>query len=373
MDVKELEGRLKTIPKSPERLEALEDLAGYYFDHDDYSKAVRYYAEAAELAPTRNLRAYYLGQKGTCHYLLHRDGQAARDLLAAREMFEATQEDFVPEVYGMVNFFLGSLFEYNGDHQSSLQARLQALKYLADLPQDAQWMLLAGMSRNYEEQGDHRRAIELSNQAISLIGHNDPELAYLYEGLAINHYELGEYQKALAYFSKVLEIDANFERKDEIYFSIGLCYQRLQDYRTALRSYLKILELKELSAKPESLCWLYIEIAHCYYQLKEHKKSLEFVERALQEPIEDQEELAEIRSYLTNNYYALGRYTEAVAEGEKTLKISSHFHDIEIMLTNLALSYYHLNQKKKFDYYRDWCNRAFPENSWTRHLNKLAV
>ena len=97
------------------------------------------------------------------------------------------------------------------------------------------------------------------------------------------------------------------------------------------------------------------------------------VEKALQETIEDKEEQAEIQSYLTNNYQALGRHQEAVEAGEKTLKLSHQFHNIEIMLPNLTLSYYHLGQEDKFHFYRDWCNRDFPDLSWTQQLNKLEL
>lgn len=373
MDLKKLEAKLKAAKTVAIKLDLLDEIAGCYYEKDQYQKALKYYAEAEALVPQGNTRAYYLGHQGICHYLLHQDVEAQRALTAAQGMFRSGERDFVPEMYGLVYFFLGSLYEYMGETPPSLEARLEALKYIHQLHREAQWMLLAGISRNYEERGENRKAIEFSNRAISLIGNDDPELAYIYESLGMNHYELGEHQKALEYFSQVLRLNPHFERRDEVYFSIGLCYYRLFDYRLALDSYLKILELKELERKEESLGWLYIEIAHCYYQLKEYKKSLLFAQKALKEPIEDRDEVAEIRSYLTNNLHALGKFEEAVREGEKTLKISKKFHNIEIMLSNLALSCYNLNKKEKFKFYRDWCNRAFPDFSWTKQLNKLKV
>ncbi len=79
----------------------------------------------------------------------------------------------------------------------------------------------------------------------------------------------------------------------------------------------------------------------------------------------------EIHSYLTNNYHALGRFEEAAKAGEETLAISDQFHNLEIMLPNLAMSHYHLGENKKFRFYRDQCNRDFPNLSWTKQLNKL--
>ena len=371
MDVRKLEAELKAAKTLERKLDLLDEIATYYYEKDNYQKALKYYEKGEALAPEGNLRAYYMGQKGICYYLQHQDQGARQALLAAKEMFQLDKSDFMPEMYGLVQFFLGSLHEYSGENPDSLEARLEALKYLDQLHREAQWMLLSGISRNYEERGDNRKAIDYSTRAISLIANDDPEIAYIYESLGINHYELGEYEEAEEYLSRVLQVAPEFERKDDIYFNIGLCYQRLLDFRLALDSYLKILQLKELSSKDESLCWLYIEIARCYYQLKEYKKSLQFVRKGLKEPVEEKEELADVRGYLTNNLYALGRFQEAAREGEKTLKISQKFPHMEIMLSNLALSYYKLNQKDKFKFYRDWCNRAFPDFGWTKQLNKL--
>ena len=231
----------------------------------NYQQALKYYGKGESLAPEGNLQAYYLGQKGICYYLQQQDQGARKALLSAKDMFRLEEPDFVPEMYGLVQFFLGSLYEYRGENRGSLEARLEALKYLDHLDREAQWMLLAGISRNYEEGGENREAIEYSTRAISLIANDDPEIAYIYESLGINHYELEEYDKAVGYLSRALEVAPDFERKDDIYFNIGLCFQRLLDFRLALDSYLKILELKELSSGNDSLCWLYIEIARCYY------------------------------------------------------------------------------------------------------------
>jgi len=372
MDVKTLEGKLKSIQDVQERLDILDFLASHYYDEDDYQRALKFYKEAQTLASPGNPRAYYTAQFGICHYLLHNDREARQALLSARRMSNPTGPDFSAEIHGLLHYFLGSLFEYEGDNTGSLEARLESLKYLEHLHPEARWMLLAGLSRNYEELGESRKAIEYSTQAIALLSENEPELAYLYESLGHNHYELEEFDKALVYFSRVLEIDPNFERQDEIYFAIGLCYQRLMDYKTALECYRKLLDAKKLAPKPgESLAWLYAEIAYCHHQLNEHEDVVQVVRAALREPIEKKEELAELRALLCSAHLGLGRYQEAVREGERTLKLCHQFSGVEMMLPNLAMAYYHLGNLEQFRLYREWCNRDYPDRSSTRQLNKL--
>ncbi len=372
MDVRELERLLETGLSKEGRLDVLDQLAGHYYDLKDYKKAIEYYEKGEQLASRGNPRAYFSGQKGICFYLLQQDERAIQSLLEAKKMFSPAQDEFSADVYGMVHFFLGSYYEYTAQDEPSLQARLEALKYIDDLDQEAQWMLLSGLSRNHERRNEHRKALEYNMQAISLIGRDDPEMAYLYESMGNNHVRLGEYEEALSCYSKLLSCSPQFERLEEIYSKIGLCYQRLLDYRTALNAYLKLLEIKTLRRRDgETLAWLHIEIAHCHYHLNEHAQALEAARLGLAEPEQSKDEQADLRSYLTSCSHALGNHQEAVREGEETLRISESFSKLAEMLPNLALSCYELNQMEKFRFYRDWCNRDFPDSSWTQHLNKL--
>ena len=371
MDVRQLEQKLATIRKVQDKLKVLDEIAARYYGKDNFQKAATYYQQAETLAPAGNPRAYFQGLEGICYFLMNQDEEAYRALTGAKEMLHPDEKDFDPEIFGLVHYFLGSLYEHDEKNEASLESRLEAFEYMKHLHPEAQWMLLAGMSRNYEFQGDFHKAVKFNKDAISLISQDDPEIVDIFESLGCSSYELGEYDKALEYFSRVLELDEDFERQEDIYFNIGLCNQRLLNFRMALDSYVKLLELKELQPSPGPLGWLYIEIVHCYYSLKEHEKSVEFVEKGLKAPIEDKAEKAEFHSYLANNYHDMGRFEEAVEAGEQTLKISDEFHHIEILLTNLALSYHQLGNSEKFEHYRDWCNRDFPDLGWTKQLNNL--
>ncbi|HSR67815.1 MAG TPA: tetratricopeptide repeat protein [Acidobacteriota bacterium] len=376
LTVEQLESLLERedLPQE-QRLDVLDMLAGHYYDEDEYAKAAQYYRQGEELAPSGNAKAYFAGQMGICHYLLEQDERAYEALRAAKQMFDEQRGDDEQrneEVYGMVLFFLGSYYEYVGENEQSLKTRLQALKVLDELDGEAQWMLLSGISRNHERMGEHEKAIEYNMQAISLISDNDPELAYLYESMAANYFELGEYDEALSYYSKVLKADPNFSNTEQVHRRIAACYSRLLDYRMALQSYRKLLEIKKLEAdSSQSLAWLYAEIAHCLYHLKEHRKALEAVEQGLKQPVGENVELANLRSFLTSSNRYLGHHEEAVAEGEKTLKISSDFPLLREMLPNLALSYYELGRIEDFERNRELCNKRFPDSGWTKHLNKL--
>ncbi len=78
-----------------------------------------------------------------------------------------------------------------------------------------------------------------------------------------------------------------------------------------------------------------------------------------------------MRSYLTNNYYELGRYREAVLEGEKTLTLSPRFPNDSIFYFRMALGYHRIGDKKSFTNYRALCRKLFKNDEWNKYLDKL--
>ena len=87
MDVRKLEAKLKTAKTVESKLDLLDEIASYYYEKDDYQKALKYYEQGEALAPEGNVRAYYLGHMGICCYLQHQDKGARQALLSAREIF----------------------------------------------------------------------------------------------------------------------------------------------------------------------------------------------------------------------------------------------------------------------------------------------
>ncbi len=232
-------------------------------------------------------------------------------------------------------------------------------------------MLFTGMSRIYEAMGKHDDAIAYSQKAIQVLSDNDPGLAYLYESMGNNYMSLKQPQEAIEYFDKVLELDPNFERRDEVHAKMADCYHELTNHRMALESYLKILELKQITAKRENLTWLYTKIAHCYFSLDQYEKSLLMTLEGLRRQPRNKQEKAEIRSYLTCNYCEMGRYREAVQEGEKTLSLAKRFADDDLFYFRMALSYHKLGDNKSFAKYRNLCQKLFHGDGWNKYLEKL--
>ncbi len=371
MDAQELKGRLDASQSIEEKISLLDSHAESLFQKGSYSEAGRFYAQAFELETQPNGRAYFAGQMGICAYNAGQDREAMKLLLKSARLFEPDQPEFMPDMYGFVYFHLGSLFEYHGKIAKSLEARRICEQYVDSQEKDTQWMLYAGMSRNYEAMGKPDEAIRYSQRAIQVLSDNDPSLAYLYESMGNNYMSLKQYNEAIKHFSKVIELDPQFERLDEIQLSMANCYHQLANDQRAVEIYEKMLELRQITGRRENLVWLYMKIVDCYFRLERFEKSLLVTLEALRRQPRKPADKAQVRSYLTNNYYELGRYREAIVEGEKTLNLARRFPNDSTFYFRMALSYYRLGDKKSFAKYRAQCRKLFKDDEWNKYLDKL--
>jgi tetratricopeptide (TPR) repeat protein len=363
--------KLKTATTSEERMSLFDAYAEELFAQENYPETIKVLAEASKVAKAPNIKAYFSGRIGICHFNTGDDKQAFSHLLKSAQLFEPDKPEFMRDMYGFVFFHLGSLYEYHGKAAKALEARKVCEKYLDSQEKDTRWMLYAGISRNYESLGKHEEAIRYSQKAIQVLSDNDPGLSYLYETMANNYMGLKQYLEAVKHFSKVLELDPKFERGDEVQLKMADCYRQLSNYTMALETYEKMLELKQITGKKKDLVWIYLKMAECQFRLEAFEKSLIVALETLRRNPGNKLEKAEARSYLTDNYYELGRYKEAVEEGEKTLLLATRFPNDDLFYVRMALSYHKLGNKKSFQKYRALFRKLFRDENWNKYLEKL--
>ena len=169
MDAKEFAARLSATPTTEEKISLLDSHAENLFQKGEYAQAGKFYEQAFDLEKQPNGRAYFAGQMGICAYNAGQDREAMRLLLKSARLFEPDQPEFMPDMYGFVYFHLGSLFEYHGKVAKSLEARRICEQYVDSQEKDTQWMLYAGMSRNYEALSKPDEAIKYSQRAIQVL------------------------------------------------------------------------------------------------------------------------------------------------------------------------------------------------------------
>ena len=364
--------RLKRAASDEDRLVVHDAYARELFDRKKYSEAMSIYEQALGLTKQQNVKAYLAGKIGICHYNNGEDKTAFQCLKKSVRLFQPDQPEFMRDMYGFVLFHLGSLYEYHGKIKQSLQVRKACEEYLDSQEKDTQWMLYSGISRNYEALGKHNEAIGYSQKAIQVLSDNDPGLSYLYESMATNYMELQQYQEAIRHFSRVLELDPDFERIDEVQMKLANCYRQISNYAMALEAYEKILKLKQLTGKSKDLVWIYLKLAECHFRMSSYEKSLLAAFEALHQHPRNPQEKAEALGFKTGSYYELGRYQDAVQDGEKALKLAQRFPNDDLFYVRMALAFHKLGDKKSFEKYRAVVRKLFKDDTWNKHLEKLS-
>jgi tetratricopeptide (TPR) repeat protein len=368
----QLDTKVKKADSNEQRVSLYDTYAEGLFEKENYSEAVEIYNKALKIAKEPNIKAYFTGRIGICHFNTGDDQKAFIYLLKSARLFEQDKPEFMRDMYGFVFFHLGSLYEYHGRNAKSLEARKVCEGYLDSQEKDTRWMLFAGISRNYEALGKHEEAIRYSQKAIQVLSDDDPGLSYLYETMASNYMGLKQYMEAIKHFSKVLELDPQFQRREEVQLKMADCYSQLSNYRMALETYEKMLDLKKITDKKKDLVWIYLKMAECQFRLQAFERSLIIALELLRSGTGSKLQKAEARSYLTSNYYELGRYKEAVEEGEKALLLAKRFPNDDLFYVRMALSYHRMGNKKSFTRYRSLFRKLFREDNWNKHLEKLA-
>ena len=372
MNKQQFNARLKRAASDEERMAIHDAYTEALFEREKFDEALSIYEKALKFTKQQNVKAYIAGKIGICQYHKGEDKMAFQSLKKALRLFQPDGPEFMPDMYGFVLFHLGSLYEYHGKIAKSLEARKICEEYLDSQEKDTQWMLYSGISRNYEALGKHSEAISYSQKAIQILSGNDPSLCYLYESMANSYMELRQYPEAISHFSQVLELNPDFERRDEVQTKLANCYRQVSNYVMALETYEKILSLKQLTAKSRDIVWIYLRLAECYFRMASYEKSLLAAFEALNQQPRNPQEKAEALSFKANSYYELGRYRDAARDGEKALRSAQRFPNDELFYVRMALAFHKLGDKKSFVKYRGIVRKLFKDDTWNKHLGKLS-
>ncbi|CAF1027911.1 unnamed protein product [Adineta steineri] len=203
--------------------------------------------------------------------------------------------------------------------------------------------------------GQFNKAEELYNVLLEQTP-DENEKAICYHQLGLVHKSQGDYEKAIWYYEKPIEIyqktlPSNYRSLAISYNSIGGVYSRMAEYSKALSSHEKAIEIEEKSLPPNhpSLATSYNDIGTVYYNMGEHSKALSSHEKALaiwQKTLpSNHPHLATSYNNIGNVSYEMGEYSKALSSHEKAVEICektlpSNHPDLATLYNNIATMYY---------------------------------
>ncbi|CAF1472015.1 unnamed protein product [Adineta steineri] len=186
------------------------------------------------------------------------------------------------------------------------------------------------------KQGEYQEALTFYQKYLNVqqqsLSPNDHELASSYDNIGLVHHSMGNYPKALSYYETTLEIQRQSLPLNHLdlassYNNTGLVHYYMHDYLKALFYYEKNLEIKHQSLVPNhpNLAMSYNNIGLMYYHMRDHLKALSYYEKALE--IQRQSlplnhpDLATTSNNIGLVHYYMHNYLKALSSHEKALEI----------------------------------------------------
>jgi tetratricopeptide (TPR) repeat protein len=143
-----------------------------------------------------------------------------------------------------------------------------------------------------DEQGEYEEAITFYKKTIEIrkktFPSNHLNFANTYNNIGMAYHKMGEYPKALSHYEKALAIKQqslppNHPDLAMSYSNIGVVHKNMGDYSKALSYYAKDLEISQKSLPPNhpDLAMSYNNIGLVYEEMGDYSKARSFLERAV--------------------------------------------------------------------------------------------
>ena len=218
------------------------------------------------------------------------------------------------------------------------------------------------MGNAYLRLGEYQKAIEYYEKGLEIstaIG-DQSGIANKTGSLGNAYLRLGEYQKAIEYYEKGLEISTAISDQSGIANNtgnLGNVYLSLGEYQKAIEYYEKGLEISTAIGDQSGIANKTSNLGNAYLSLGEYQKAIEYYKKGLEisTVIGDQSGIASETGNLGNGYLSLGEYQKAIEYYKKGLEISTAIGDQSGIANNtgsLGNAYLSLGQyKKAIEYY----------------------
>ena len=196
--------------------------------------------------------------------------------------------------------------------------------------------LLNNIAEVYWAQGEYEKALEYHGKALEVrekvFGSDHPSTATTYNNMAGVYWAQGEYEKALEYNGKALEVRERVLGRDHpdtatTYNNMAGVYQAQGEYEKALEYYSKALKVSErvFGSGHPSTATTYNNMALVHHDQGEYEKALEYYDKALdvKERVLGSGHPSTAMTYynMAGVYLAQGEYEKALDYYERALTV----------------------------------------------------
>ncbi len=194
-----------------------------------------------------------------------------------------------------------------------------------------------------------RKSIEYGNQAMELSKQYEliNETANSFNNIGLGYYFLGNYDQALYFYQKALEIYIRVDDKNNLtntYNNIGSAYQKLSKYDIAIDNFIKSLEIERSLNNKEVISKTLNNIANVFHHLGKYDQALDFFLESLQieEELGNKASIAYVLSNIGCLYSDLNDLEKSLEYHTRSLEIEKELGNIKSIaasLNNIGLIY----------------------------------
>lgn len=193
-----------------------------------------------------------------------------------------------------------------------------------------------------------------------------------YKGLGLASWKIGEFDKALEYFLKSLEINQEFfdEGYDQglLYNNIGLIYSRQGDYNKELKYYRISLDVFERINSKKGIAICYMNIGVYNRNIKNFEKAIDYFSCSIEihKVLNQKIKIANGYTNLGKTYFQMGHYNKTLEYYFESLKIREDFNQkskIANIYSKIGQVYVKLSDYKKALEYNLKSLKIYEDNS----------
>lgn len=335
-------------------VEDFEDIIDYYLDNQDAARSKK----AIDLAEAQHPGATGFMIKRAKYYVLANKSAKAINLLEEVEKIDPTN--------GEIYLLKGSIYSKLKKYDDAIREYNKAVLYASDLEE-----VYNNIAYEYENAGEYLKAIEYLKKILELNPENEPaifEIAFCYE-------VTNELEKAVEYFSSFLD---KFPYSKVAWFNLGIAYNNLELFEKAIESYEFAIAIDETFSSA------YFNLGNAYANLGEYHLSI----KNYRETIKYEEPQAITYYYIGECFEKLGRYDEAIENYRLALDID---HEMSDAWMGMGVCYDELgdqktavkNMEKALEYeddnseywyiYGDLKNKLFDRESAAKAYEKVSA
>lgn len=307
---------IRTHSPDPISNEALVEVANYYYNTDQYDKAIEYYAKAPSSGMTKEQRTEVKFKTGYAHFVQKRFAQAKTSF---KEIASIEGEYYEP-----ANYYLGMCQFFEGNYSEAIkQFRIveKKNKYKAQIPYYIAQIYFA--ERQYDELINYAEA-KVNERGVQ----NYKELRQL---LGQAHFEKGNYPEALEHLEYYAANTGKL--RPEEFYQLGFTQYKTNNYQKAVQSF---KELTGLDSKLGQMAMYYL--GDCYLKLNQKSNARTAFGNAKRMAYDPQLSEDALFNYAKLSY-ELKDPREAITALQSFKPTSKYYNESQGLMGDIFLSY----------------------------------